>query len=208
MENKTFASFWIRFFAALLDGAIVSFDIVVLLVLLSLFWSVNLYAFTTAILGIVLYLILVHSLILFFLTPYLISKFGGTLGKLIFGIEVAYEDGSRVSFKRALFREYIAKLASNSLFGVGYYYIFKNEKKQAWHDMLSDTYVVIVKPQRSLLGGLSLAVLIAFEISLVIFMALNFSTSKSLGSDLNVLIKSFNEKKPVEDKPLYTPPTL
>lgn len=78
----------------------------------------------------------------FLVNPFLISKFGGDVGKLLWGLAIVKEDDLHLTFKGALFREYVAKIASKGSMGLGYLWIFKDAEKRAWHDLLSGTHVV------------------------------------------------------------------
>ncbi len=68
--------------------------------------------------------------------------FGGTLGKLLTGIKITSLDGSPLSFKRILFRQTIGYMFTTLLFGFGYLAIFKNDKRQAWHDQAVGSIVI------------------------------------------------------------------
>lgn len=68
------------------------------------------------------------------------SKFQGTPGKVAVGIKVVDYKGDRISFSRALKRNF-AKIIS-TLFYFGYLKVMFSEKRQGFHDYLAKTYVI------------------------------------------------------------------
>jgi uncharacterized RDD family membrane protein YckC len=68
---------------------------------------------------------------------------GRTIGKILLGLRVVREDGSRVSLLRSLARclAYIIQLGL--IFGLTFFVIAFNPEKRAIHDMISGTKVVI-----------------------------------------------------------------
>lgn len=86
-------------------------------------------------------LIFSFSLIPMILISFLISKYGFSPGKKIVGIKVQRKNGERLSFGRAFLREF-TKGISAIPFGLGYFWIFIDKEKQAWHDKFADSLVV------------------------------------------------------------------
>lgn len=74
---------------------------------------------------------------------------GSTLGKMLFRLEVVSD--KEWTFVNILYRETVGRFLS-SLLCIGYFAIIVTAKKQGFHDMLCDTYVVYknmyVKPRR------------------------------------------------------------
>jgi len=68
------------------------------------------------------------------------SVYQATLGKMMLNIKVIDLYGNRVSFLRALVR-CISVIFSLLPFGLGVWYMTTDPKKQAWHDLISGTYV-------------------------------------------------------------------
>jgi len=63
-----------------------------------------------------------------------ISKFGGTLGKLLFGLRVENRDSNElIGKKRAFYRSTLGYIFSGQIFGLGFWRIIKNEENLAWH---------------------------------------------------------------------------
>ncbi len=71
---------------------------------------------------------------------FLTFKFGGTGGKLLFGLHVVGEDEEFISFGRAIGR-YFSYMLSGFLF-IGYIMVAFTKKKQGLHDLICNTYVI------------------------------------------------------------------
>jgi uncharacterized RDD family membrane protein YckC len=69
------------------------------------------------------------------------SKYQGTIGKKICGIMVIDTEGKKLSFKKAYLR-FLAQFISIIPLGFGIWSIASDKKKQAWHDMLMNCYVI------------------------------------------------------------------
>ncbi|MCH8823729.1 MAG: RDD family protein [Planctomycetes bacterium] len=69
------------------------------------------------------------------------SPLQGTLGKAICGIKVVDEDGQRLTFSKAIFRN-CSKLLSYLVLFLGFFWAFFNKDHQTWHDKFASTYVV------------------------------------------------------------------
>ncbi len=70
------------------------------------------------------------------------SKTQATLGKMAIGAIVTDLEGNRISFARATAR-YFSKLISNMTAYIGYILAGMTEKKQALHDMIAGTLVIL-----------------------------------------------------------------
>ena len=66
----------------------------------------------------------------------------GSLGKRLCQLVVVDTDGRRLSFARALARN-LSKLLSQMVFLIGYLAVLWDDRKQAWHDKIAKTYVLI-----------------------------------------------------------------
>ena len=69
------------------------------------------------------------------------SKIQATIGKKICGIMVIDIEGNRLNFKKASLR-FLAQFLSIIPLGFGIWAIASDKKKQAWHDMLMECYVI------------------------------------------------------------------
>jgi uncharacterized RDD family membrane protein YckC len=120
----SYAGFWKRFAALLIDSVVVSAGSGIL---------------TAASFGVAWFAI--------FLLPWvyeaimLSSEKQATVGKMLLGIIITDLDGRRISFGRATGRHF-AKWLSALILGVGFLMAAFTEKKQALHDMMADTLVV------------------------------------------------------------------
>lgn len=132
------ASVWIRLFAFILDGIVISSVIFLLprplLALLGFnvhttYW-LSFYIIVTTIVGIMYFV-------------WMTKVWGQTLGKMVFGIRVIRVDGRALDWLTVLFREVVGKFISK-LFGlhIGYIWSIFHPRKQSWHDVIGDTYVV------------------------------------------------------------------
>jgi uncharacterized RDD family membrane protein YckC len=72
--------------------------------------------------------------------------FGGSVGKLLTGLRVTNESGTRLPFKRVFFRQTIGYMFASLILGLGFWSIIKDTKKQGWHDKAVGSLVVIQKP--------------------------------------------------------------
>ncbi len=70
------------------------------------------------------------------------GKHQATLGKRAFGIKVTGPQGERISFARATGR-FFAKMVSGMTFYFGFYMAGFTQKRQALHDILANTFVIV-----------------------------------------------------------------
>ena len=89
-----------------------------------------------------------------------------TIGKYALELEVAAAGSASAypSFWRILFRETLGRFLSSLFFGVGYWRVPSNEKKQAWSDEMAGTVVRVRKVNRTLRKALLAFVTIAFVV--------------------------------------------
>jgi uncharacterized RDD family membrane protein YckC len=66
---------------------------------------------------------------------------GQTPGKMALGIKVIGEDGSPVSWGKALLR-YLGYILNSLAFSIGFIWAAFDAKRQGWHDKIAKTYVV------------------------------------------------------------------
>ncbi len=133
--TTTYAGFWRRVAAVILDGLIVSVVTVPLTLVLG---SGDTYAEAarssagSSISTVVtwLYYALMES-----------SAKQATLGKMALGIIVTDLEGRRIGFGRATGR-YFAKILSALILGIGFLMVAFTQRKQGLHDMLAGTLVI------------------------------------------------------------------
>ncbi|MGH2569213.1 MAG: RDD family protein [Bacteroidota bacterium] len=149
----TYAGFWKRFAAFLIDQCILW--IVGLFLLVPFLGMLGLGIFESAMTesepseGMIVALIgaYIGSMMLIFLAGWLYyalmesSSKQGTLGKMALSIVVTDMNGNRISFGRATGR-YFAKFLSSIIFYIGYIMAAFTEKKQALHDMIAGCVVI------------------------------------------------------------------
>ncbi|WP_420321731.1 RDD family protein [Flagellimonas sp.] len=69
------------------------------------------------------------------------SKLQGTPGKAIIGIKVVGSDFKKISFAKALLRNFV-KILSSLVIYIGYLVALGNEKCVTWHDSAANTFVI------------------------------------------------------------------
>jgi len=150
--SPSYAGFWKRFAASIVDQLILS--LLSFFVLLPLFALIGVDMLAPSIDAtdlqsgfLILFLeMYVVTILLLLVAQWLYyalmeSMAGATLGKMLLRIEVTDLDGDRVSFGRATAR-YFGKILSSLTFGIGYLMAGFTQQKQALHDMVSGCLVV------------------------------------------------------------------
>ncbi|MDP2920701.1 MAG: RDD family protein [Dehalococcoidia bacterium] len=140
----TYAGFWRRFAAVIIDGIILN---VVGWLISLIFLPFLLPGMLSADLANLAFLAMFPAYIVLVAIDWLYyallesSKYQATLGKMALGIIVTDLDGKRVSFERATGR-YFAKIISAIILLIGFLMIAFTQKKQGLHDMIADTLVI------------------------------------------------------------------
>jgi uncharacterized RDD family membrane protein YckC len=153
MDDQSYAGFWKRLIAYLIDSMMISLVGLVLFLPIFVLLGMNevlqemegsepspgvilafvvatLFGGLTALLCQWLYFALMES-----------SSSGGTLGKMAIGIKVVDMHGNRITFWRATGRHF-AKYISACTFGIGYVMAGFTQQKQALHDIVAGCLVV------------------------------------------------------------------
>jgi uncharacterized RDD family membrane protein YckC len=139
----TYAGFWTRFGAMIIDGIIVAIAQGILsgLTVGSVFLGNR--ASIEEGLGtriMILYIIVIAVQWLYYsLTESSTSQ--ATLGKMAVGIKVTDEQGGRISFGQATAR-FFSKLISGLILFIGYFMMLWSDKRQCLHDKIAGTLVV------------------------------------------------------------------
>jgi uncharacterized RDD family membrane protein YckC len=167
MTVYKFAGFWRRLVAFMIDSTIVTIIFVVLLVIagLAFFFGAmsadnnawinnlaNLKAFSSVLLLTMVFYIAMNTAYF----TYFHGTTGRTPGKMLLGLQVLSADGTPISFGIAFLRA-VGYLVS-SLLGtipIGFIWAAFDKKKQAWHDKIAGT-VVIIREQQNESAGLSI----------------------------------------------------
>ena len=129
MENKKkveYAGFWIRFVASFVDTLVLLFPLALIDAIFG----------DESILTMLLYLILWGAYISYFLS----SKWKGTVGKRVLGLEVLDLNFEQLTLKEAIVR-YLFSLISYT-FIIPLFMMFFTDKKQTFHDYYANTLVV------------------------------------------------------------------
>jgi uncharacterized RDD family membrane protein YckC len=85
---------------------------------------------------------IVAVLLLWSYTVGLTLRFGGTLGKMAFGLRVVSEDGTALDLVTVIVREIVGKFVSVMTLGLGFLWIAWDHRKQGFHDKMAKTLVV------------------------------------------------------------------
>ena len=123
--KELYAGFWVRFVAIIIDVVIVAV-------------GTGLISAATFGAGVIVSLIGPWLYEAFMLS----SEWQATVGKRAMSIAVTGIDGQRISFARATGRHF-AKWISVCTLGIGFIMVAFTAKKQALHDMIAETLVVI-----------------------------------------------------------------
>jgi uncharacterized RDD family membrane protein YckC len=157
-QTTTYAGFWWRFLAYIIDDIIISFVNFIILIPMWAFLGFSIFRLSelsffndeiplgaiASLFGLIFFTALISIVVtwLYFALMESSSK-QGTLGKMALGIKVTDMDGNRISFLRATGR-YFGKILSGMIFMIGYIMAGLTPKKQALHDMLASCLVMKV----------------------------------------------------------------
>ncbi|WHZ07448.1 MAG: Serine/threonine protein kinase [Cytophagales bacterium] len=157
LMNATYAGFWLRFVAVIIDGILIAIvrSLLVLPILgvmgiglahdvqhldtedpssvLPIVGTIIAFAGISMLISTViwvLYYTLMES-----------SKYQATVGKLALGLIVTDESGNKLDFAKALIRN-LCKIISSMIMCIGYIMAGFTEKKQGLHDIIAKTLVV------------------------------------------------------------------
>lgn len=123
---------------------------------------------------------------LFLLYPILMTYyFGGTLGKLLTGLEVVSEDHKKLSLRRIFFRQTISYSFSWIFFGLGFYAIAKDPRKQGWHDKTVGS--LVLQKGNLLFTGVLLSILLLVVSIFILFQATQVFTQGPLNKEIQIL---------------------
>lgn len=147
----TYAGFWKRFAAYLLDKLLLGLCAVIILIPFLLFFGLGAAfninemgmdpAFLFAFIGAYFMLGLVFFVMEWMYFALMESKKGATIGKMALGIKVTDINGNPVTFGRATGRHF-GKIISGLTLCIGYIIAGFSQQKQALHDIMAKTLVV------------------------------------------------------------------
>jgi uncharacterized RDD family membrane protein YckC len=134
--DLTYAGFWIRFAAKIVDGIILQVVGLGVRFVMTLMLSPTEQA--GAFLGVTWVL---STLIAASYSTYFVGKFGATPGKMACRIKIIMADEGQVTYLRALGRHF-AEILSSITLGIGYIMAAFDEEKRSLHDRICDTRVI------------------------------------------------------------------
>lgn len=159
MNPSKNSGFLARIFAALLDrvvGALITLAIV--LIPLQVLGIKSLFMGDLKVVALIICLLVFLRVLEIIYTLFFVGHFGGTIGKLLFGLRIVDRDSNdAIGVKRAFYRNYLGYLFSSQFFGLGFLRIIKHPEKLSWHDELFNTKVVSLHSK--VLGILSFIIL-------------------------------------------------
>lgn len=146
-DEVTFAGFWVRLAAYIIDSAILLIPLLIVRLLISGVLSVlkgtpfdGNVLFNYTIKDILLYIFQILYFVLF------VSSTGTTPGKKLMNLRViSAETGEMPGFFDVLYRETIGRFLCGLFLCIGYIAVGIDKEKRGFHDMLSDTRVIYAK---------------------------------------------------------------
>ena len=153
--QHTYAGFWMRFVASIIDGVLLGIVNIIILVpflgLVGLTAAAGASDIESDSRGAGLMIALLSTYIISMLAVAVAgwlyfalmesSARGATLGKMALGLRVVDLNGERIGFGRATGR-YFGKLLSGLILGVGYIMAAFTQQKQALHDIIAGSLVI------------------------------------------------------------------
>ena len=142
------AGFFRRYFATMLDFSI-NMSISFVPFLFTTFSVVEAYikspsSFNVISLILPIVFLFIMPIGIFFYSWYFTHKFGGTIGKILFGLRIVDEGGSYIDKSTAFWRMTAGRAVSSSFFGLGYFWAFRKKEDLTWHDRFLGTKVLKV----------------------------------------------------------------
>ncbi|RWR07753.1 RDD family protein [Siminovitchia fortis] len=136
-----YGGFWMRFWAYLLDLAVIA--AVGGIIVKPLFRALDLQLSAS---GIFTHVNIASALVFYLYFVLMTKFFGQTLGKMVFGLKVIPLNDERLSWSTVIFREWIGRYISATIW-ILYVIAAFTPKKQALHDMFADTAVIHERTQ-------------------------------------------------------------
>lgn len=147
MPPVSYAGFWIRFLAHVIDSVVLGVVVFPLMFLVIGVGALGSTAKNQQAAGMTLLALFPILFVALFAGQWLYyalmesSGKQGTLGKMVLKLKVTDTNGNRITFGRATGR-YFAKLISSMTLLIGYIIVGFTEKKQALHDFIAGTVVL------------------------------------------------------------------
>lgn len=147
MCEVTYAGFWVRLAAYLIDSIIVFAGLLIVRLILAGFMGAVQDTFLG---GNILFQYDLKDIVLYVLEAVYFVLFtyytGTTLGKRLLNLRVVRADGEeKLSLLSVVYRETIGRFLSSVICGLGYLLIGVDKEKRGFHDILSDTRVIYAR---------------------------------------------------------------
>lgn len=140
--TATYAGFWIRAAALVIDSIVVWITQIVLAIILEAMAGLLSPDMEADSLASVIMLALFSSAVSIAYYVVFTGSCGQTPGKMLMHLKVVRSDGSAISYGRAALREILGKFVSGITLGVGYLMVVFDDRKQGLHDKIADTCVI------------------------------------------------------------------
>jgi uncharacterized RDD family membrane protein YckC len=124
--------------------------------------------------------LMVIPIIIQIVQAYLTAKYGGSIGKLICGLMVTDENNQKISLNMAFFRTFIGPVINSPMIGLGYFWVFRNERRQGWHDLAIGTTVVENNSSQNILGILTSIIFVVISVVMIMNIISNFQINSNL----------------------------
>jgi uncharacterized RDD family membrane protein YckC len=171
MNNLEYVGFWERFLATLIDS------VLFLILTSSVFYFIYGVTFIEESLEFNLLNTVINYIIPFILVLILWQYTSTTPGKAFFQATIVDADSFEKPTKKQFFIRNISYLLSILPFGLGFFWIIWDKKKQSWHDKLANTVVIEPKVEAkkiSILGYMGRGFGILFILLMMMFFILGF----------------------------------
>ncbi|OQB06365.1 MAG: RDD family protein [bacterium ADurb.Bin212] len=149
MENNTketteprYAGFWLRLLALILDGMVINAVFTFIYIIMGkersfLSGSVAFGSFSG---NPEIYIMQLVQWLYYIL---MLKYFGASLGKMALKMRVVSKNGGELDWVSIILRETVGKFLSGLILGIGYLMVAWNPKKQALHDQIAGSYVIL-----------------------------------------------------------------
>lgn len=145
-NDVSYAGFWARFFAYVVDSIIVFFALLIVRLVMA---GVMAAAEETPLAGNILFQYNLVDIVLYLAQIVYFVLFtyctGTTPGKRLMNLRVISTDCSKLTFINVLYREVIGRFLCSVFLGIGYIVAGIDKQKRGVHDMLCDTRVIYAK---------------------------------------------------------------
>ena len=106
-----------------------------------------------------------------------IATFGGSIGKLICGLEVVNEKGDYLTFKQAFLRTYVGYVFSSLFLWAGCFWALRDKEHLTWHDMMIGSRVLRYTHYGKFVAPLVMIAIITLILALIMGSAIQFQAN-------------------------------